>query len=69
LAQFRVKNIGFIFQDFNLLETMTLKENILLPLALNGYSAAEMERRLNQLSADLGIGRVLAKYPYEVSGG
>ena len=52
-----------------MLETMTLKENILLPLALNGYSAAEMERRLNQLSADLGIGRVLAKYPYEVSGG
>lgn len=69
LAIHRIKNIGFIFQDYNLLETMTLKENIILPLALNGYGASEMEKRLNELSKNLGIEKILDKYPYEVSGG
>ena len=69
LAEHRMKNIGFIFQDFNLLESMTLRENIILPLALNGKSAAEMDERLNVLALDLGIYSVLDKYPYEVSGG
>lgn len=69
LAKHRMKNIGFIFQDYNLLESMTLKENIILPLALNGSGVDEMEKRLNNLALDLGIIPVLDKYPYEVSGG
>lgn len=69
LAQHRIKNIGFIFQDYNLLETMTLKENIILPLALHGYKVREMEAKLARLSHELGITGVLDKYPYEVSGG
>jgi putative ABC transport system ATP-binding protein len=69
LASYRIKNIGFIFQDYNLLETMTLRENILLPLTINGYKVPEMERRLNKITSDLGIRPVLDKYPYEVSGG
>ncbi len=69
LAEHRIKNIGFIFQDYNLLETMTLKENIILPLALKGYEANVMEDKLFQIAQDLGITEVLGKYPYEVSGG
>jgi len=69
LAKHRMKNIGFIFQDYNLLESMTLKENIILPLTLNGSGVDEMEKRLNELASDLGIVPVLDKYPYEVSGG
>lgn len=69
LASYRIKNIGFIFQDYNLLETMTLRENILLPLAINGYNVPEMERRLKKITTDLGITSVLDKYAYEVSGG
>ncbi|MBN2853129.1 MAG: ABC transporter ATP-binding protein [Clostridia bacterium] len=69
LALHRMHNIGFIFQDYNLLETMTLKENIILPLALKGHDAKTMEYKLKELSHDLGITEVLEKYPYEVSGG
>jgi len=69
LAIHRAKKIGFIFQDYNLLETMTLKENIILPLALAGYKAKVMESKLNSLAKDLGITAILDKYPYEVSGG
>ncbi|MFA9555738.1 ABC transporter ATP-binding protein [Evansella sp. AB-rgal1] len=69
LANHRMKNIGFIFQDYNLLETMTLKENILLPLALQGASTEQMEEKLLPLITDLGIKEVANKYPYEVSGG
>lgn len=69
LAKHRITNIGFIFQDFNLLETMTLRENIILPLALNGYRADIMEEKVNELARNLGITSVLDKYPYEVSGG
>ncbi len=69
LAKHRVKNIGFIFQDYNLLETMTLRENIVLVLALSGYPAHTMEEKLIKIADDLGITHVLEKYPYEVSGG
>ena len=69
LAEHRMKKIGFIFQDYNLLETMTLKENIILPLALSGYKARAMESKLDSMAKDLGIVGILEKYPYEVSGG
>ena len=69
LAKHRRKNIGFIFQDFNLLDAMTLKENIILPLALAGNNAHEIENEVQILAEDLKITRVLEKYPYEVSGG
>ena len=69
LAVHRAKKIGFIFQDYNLLETMTLKENIILPLALAGYKTRVMENKLNSIAEDLGIKAILDKYPYEVSGG
>ncbi len=69
LAKHRMENIGFIFQDYNLLESMTLKENIILPLSLNGASLSEMEEKVSSLASDLGITQVLDKYPYEISGG
>ena len=69
LSAHRMKNIGFIFQDYNLLESMTLKENIILPLALSGTDAETIDKRVNSLALDLGICQVLDKYPYEVSGG
>lgn len=69
LARHRRDNIGFIFQDYNLLESMTLKENIILPLALSGAGVDEMKTKLNYLANDLGITDVLDKYIYEVSGG
>jgi len=69
LAEHRINNIGFIFQDYNLIETMTLKENIILPLALKGYKAHVMEDKLYHIAQDLGLVEVLEKYPYEVSGG
>ena len=69
LAAHRVEHIGFIFQDFNLLETMTLKENIILPLALAGCDVKTIESKLASLTANLGISQVIDKYPYEVSGG
>ena len=69
LAEHRMKKIGFIFQDFNLLETMTLKENIILPLALAGYKTRAMKSKLDSIARDLGIIEILDKYPYEVSGG
>ncbi|HWQ78389.1 MAG TPA: ABC transporter ATP-binding protein [Anaerovoracaceae bacterium] len=69
LAKHRIENIGFIFQDYNLLETMTLKENIILPLSLMGRDVKTMEAKLAGLAGDLGISHVIEKYPYEVSGG
>jgi len=69
LAEHRINNIGFIFQDYNLIETMTLKENIILPLALKGYKANVMEDELYRIAQDLSSVEVLEKYPYEVSGG
>lgn len=69
LAEHRIKNIGFIFQDYNLLETMTLRENIILPLVLKKVQNKIVDQKLDSLAHDLGIRNVLAKYPYEVSGG
>ena len=69
LAKHRMENIGFIFQDYNLLETMTLKENIILPLSLMGMDVKTIESKLAKLAGDLGIVPVIDKYPYEVSGG
>ncbi|MBQ8055092.1 MAG: ABC transporter ATP-binding protein [Lachnospiraceae bacterium] len=69
LARFRRENLGFVFQDFNLLDTFTLEDNIYLPLVLSGMEPAEMQRRLDELASPLGISELLKKYPYEVSGG
>ncbi len=69
IAAFRRDNLGFVFQDFNLLDTFSLKDNIFLPLVLAGKSAKEMEQRLQPIAEQLGITKLLDKYPYEVSGG
>lgn len=69
VAAFRRDNLGFVFQDFNLLDTFSLKDNIFLPLVLAGKSYREMEQRLMPIADKLGIRDILEKYPYEVSGG
>ncbi|GAA0116051.1 ABC transporter ATP-binding protein [Clostridium senegalense] len=69
VATFRRDNLGFVFQDFNLLDTFSLKDNIFLPLVLSGKSYNEMESRLERIANKLGIKEILSKYPYEVSGG
>lgn len=69
LASFRRNKLGFIFQDFNLLDTLTLKENIALPLALSKVNVKEIDKRVNEVACTLGISDILNKYPYEVSGG
>ncbi len=69
LAMFRRENLGFVFQDFNLLDTFSLKDNILLPLVLAKLNYKDMEKRLIPLAEELGIKDLLEKYPYEVSGG
>ena len=69
IAAFRRDHLGFVFQDFNLLDTFSVKDNILLPLVLAGRTYPEMERRLKPLAAHLGIEELLGKYPYEISGG
>ena len=66
---FRRDNLGFVFQDFNLLDTFTLEDNIYLPLVLAGKSPSEMAARLGPIAEELGITKLLKKYPYEVSGG
>ena len=68
-AAFRRDNLGFVFQEFNLLDTFTLEDNIYLPLVLAGVSHAEMKKRLDVIAMQLGIRELLKKYPYEVSGG
>ena len=69
VAAFRRDQLGFVFQDFNLLDTFTIEDNIYLPLVLAGRSYAEMAERLQPLAGQLGISGLLKKYPYEVSGG
>lgn len=69
IAAFRRQNLGFVFQDFNLLDTFSLKDNIFLPLVLSGKKYPEMEKRLKPIAEKLGIEKLLEKYPYEVSGG
>lgn len=69
ISAFRRENLGFVFQDFNLLDNFSLKDNIVLPLVLSGVDYKEMERRITPIAAQLGILDILRKYPYEVSGG
>jgi putative ABC transport system ATP-binding protein len=69
LSAFRRNNLGFVFQDFNLLDTFSIKDNILLPLVLSNTNINEMEARLNPLAERLGLTKLLNKFPYEVSGG
>ena len=69
ISAFRRENLGFVFQDFNLLDNFSLKDNIVLPLVLSGVDYKEMERRITPIAAQLGILDILGNYPYEVSGG
>lgn len=69
LAGFRRKNLGFIFQDFNLLDTLTLGENIAMALTINHVPAGEVEGRVQEMAEKLNIADVLSKFPYQVSGG
>ena len=69
ISAFRRNHLGFVFQEFNLLDTFSLKDNIFLPLVLSGKKVKEMEERLKPIAIDLGISDILNKYPYEVSGG
>lgn len=69
LSIFRRNKLGFIFQDFNLLETLTVMENIVLPLTLSKVKLSEIEKRLKEVSMGLSIEDILNKYPYEISGG
>lgn len=69
LAAFRRSHLGFVFQDFNLLDTFSLEDNIYLPLVLAGKSYEAMRKKLRPIAEQLDIADILAKYPYEVSGG
>ena len=69
ISQFRRENLGFVFQDFNLLDNFSLKDNIFLPLVLSGVPVQEMEKSIAPIAEKLGIAELLEKYPYEVSGG
>ncbi|MGX7415110.1 ABC transporter ATP-binding protein [Aerococcus christensenii] len=69
VAAFRREKLGFVFQDFNVLNTFNNRDNILLPLVLSNVSLREMDKRLSQLAPSLGIKQFLDKYPFEISGG
>ena len=69
VAEFRRNQLGFVFQEFNLLDTFTIEDNIFLPLVLAGKKYDEMKKRLEPIAQKLGISELLKKYPYEVSGG
>lgn len=69
MSDFRGREIGFIFQDFNLLENLTNRENIALPLSLQNVKAKEIDDKVDKIANRLGIGQILDKYPAEVSGG
>ncbi|OPX49099.1 ABC transporter ATP-binding protein [Clostridium thermobutyricum] len=69
LSEFRRNNLGFVFQDFNLLDTFSVKDNIFLPLVLSKMDYKEMEKRIKPLAKRLNIESLLEKYPYEISGG
>lgn len=69
IGRFRYNNLGFIFQDFNLLDTHTLYENIAMPLSLAKISSNEINKRVNELAVKMNINHLLKKYPYECSGG
>lgn len=69
VASFRRDNLGFVFQDFNLLDTFSIEDNIYLPLVLQGKKYEEMKEKLTPIARRLGLKEILRKYPYEVSGG
>lgn len=69
MAAFRAKEIGFIFQDFNLLDNLTARENIALPLSLQGVKSSEIDSKVDKIAAKLNISEVLEKYPAAISGG
>ncbi|MFC0298068.1 ABC transporter ATP-binding protein [Geobacillus jurassicus] len=69
LAEFRKRHVGFIFQDYHLLDTLTVKENVLLPLSITKTPKQEAERRFAELAAELGIDEIQHHYPSEISGG
>ena len=69
ISAFRRDNLGFVFQDFNLLDNFSIQDNIFLPLVLKGEKPAKMESLLQPIAQKLGITEILKKYPYEVSGG
>lgn len=69
ISSFRRDNLGFVFQDFNLLDTFSIQDNIFLPLVLSGKQFKEMNERLKPIAQRLGISDILQKFPYEVSGG
>ena len=69
IAEFRRDNLGFVFQEFNLLDTFSIEDNIFLPLVLAGKNYSEMRQRIIPIAEQLGITEILKKYPYEVSGG
>ena len=69
LADFRKNNLGFIFQDFNLLDTLTIEENIALSLIINNENENNIDKKVKEIAIKLGIEDILKKFPYEVSGG
>lgn len=69
LSDFRQENLGFVFQDYNLLDTLSIEENIMLPMVLCGRKKEEIENRVKSISETLHICDILSKFPYEVSGG
>ena len=69
LARFRRESLGFVFQEFNLLDNFSVRDNIYLPLVLAGMAPAEMETRIRPIASKLGITELLEKFPYEISGG
>ena len=69
LSNFRRNELGFVFQNFNLLDTLTIGENIVLPLTLEGISISEMDKRLEKIAKDLSIENILNKRTFEISGG
>lgn len=69
ISAFRRDNLGFVFQDFNLLDTFNIQDNIFLPLVLSGKTYEEMDKRIKPIAQMLGITEILSKFPYEVSGG
>ncbi|MCR5616842.1 MAG: ABC transporter ATP-binding protein [Clostridiales bacterium] len=69
LASYRREHLGFVFQDFNLLDTLCVKDNILLPIVLSGKNVKDYKEKLDKISSDIGISDIMRKYPYEISGG
>lgn len=69
LSDFRQVNLGFVFQDYNLIDTLSIEENIMLPMVLSNKKKEEVESRVKGISESLHIGDILSKFPYEVSGG